>query len=268
MSEAAAFDILDAAFDLGIRAFDTAEAYGSSAERLRSWIDERGNADSVKVVTKCSVDSAGSPKALKKNAESALSRFAGVRDLVLLTHSPVGRDLWPVVLRACSEHHAAAGQSVYTASEVRAVADFPDTERIQVPGNVFDRRAIMARGARAVPLDVRSIYLQGVLLEDPESAELRAPGARRLSAAVQSAAARVNLKVAPLLIASMLRGIAPRDRLVIGVDDASELAVLPKAFEISYKAADQFTDEVHAVVGNDSLDAVLDPRRWPQSATE
>jgi aryl-alcohol dehydrogenase-like predicted oxidoreductase len=269
MSEAAAFRILDAAFSLGIRAFDTAEAYGSSAERLRKWIHERGNADSVKVVTKCAVDSATTEaRALEERANDALSRFAGVSDLLLLTHGAVGTDLWLVVVYACSNRNAAAGQSVYTAAEVRAVADLPDMERVQVPGNVFDKRAIMARGARAVPLDVRSIYLQGVLLEDPESAELRAPGAGKLSAAAQNAAARLDLEVAPLLIASMLRGIAPRDRLVIGVDDASELDVLPKAFEISDKAAHQFTDEVNAVVRNDPLDAVLDPRRWPQSTTE
>ena len=141
-------------------------------------------------------------------------------------------------------------------------------ERVQVPGNVFDKRAIMARGARAVPLDVRSIYLQGVLLEDPQSADLRAPGAGRLSAAVQNAAARLEVEVAPLLIASMLRLIAPRDRLVTGVDDAAELDVLPEAFEISDDVAHQFMDEIEAVTGNDPLDAVLDPRRWPQSTVE
>jgi aryl-alcohol dehydrogenase-like predicted oxidoreductase len=267
MSEADAFRILDAAFSLGIRAFDTAEAYGSSAERLRKWIDERGNADSVKVVTKCTVDSATTEaRALEDRANSALLRFEGISDLVLLTHGAVGRDLWLVAVYACNTRDATAGQSVYTAAEVRAVADLPDMERIQVPGNVFDKRAIMARGARAVPLDVRSVYLQGVLLEDPESAELRAPGAGKLSAAVQNAAARLDLEVAPLLIAGMLRRIAPRDRLVIGVDDAAELDVLWAAFEITDDAAHQFTDEIDAVMGNDSLDAVLDPRRWPQTA--
>jgi len=262
MSEADAFRILDAAFSLGIRAFDTAEAYGSSAERLRAWIDARRNAGEVKVITKCSVDS------LAKSARSALSRFAGIPQLLLLTHGAVGKDEWSIVLTACRRHHAQAGQSVYTEAEVKAVVDLPDMERIQVPGNVFDRRAIMARGARAVPLDVRSVYLQGVLLENPESAELRAPGAGRLSAAAQTAAARLDLELAPLLIASMLRRIAPRDRLVIGVDDAAELDVLPKAFEISHDAAHQFADEIDAVVGNDSLDEVLDPRGWPQSKVE
>jgi len=269
MSDAAAFRILDGAFALGIRVFDTAESYGSSAERLRAWIDERGNADSVKVVTKCSVDSAATQaKALAKSAESAISRFVGISDLVLLTHGAVGGDLWPIVVDACSNRDAAAGQSVYTGAEVRAVSDLPDMERVQAPGNVFDKRAILARGARAVPLDVRSIYLQGVLLEDPQSADLRAPGAGRLSAAVQNAAARLEVEVAPLLIASMLRFIAPRDRLVIGVDDVSELDVLPDAFEISDETVQQFVSEIDAVTGNDALDAVLDPRRWPQSTIE
>jgi aryl-alcohol dehydrogenase-like predicted oxidoreductase len=269
MSEADAFRILDAAYSLGIRAFDTAEAYGSSAERLRKWIDERGNADSVKVITKCTVDSATTDaRVLEERANSALSRFAGVSDLLLLSHGAVGRELWLVLVYACDSRDAAAGQSVYTAAEVRAVADLPDMERVQVPGNVFDNRAILARGARAVPLDVRSVYLQGVLLEDPKTAELRAPGAGRLAALVRNAAARLNIEVAPLLIAGMLRRIAPRDRLVIGVDDAEELDILPRAFEIAHDAAHQFTDEIDLIVGNDSLDTVLDPRLWPQTAVE
>ena len=45
--------ILDAAWAIGVRAFDTAEAYGESASRLKKWIDARRNADSIEVVTKC-----------------------------------------------------------------------------------------------------------------------------------------------------------------------------------------------------------------------
>src|SRR6476620_5011118 len=119
MSDADAFRILDTAFSLGIRAFDTAEAYGSSADRLRSWIDTRRNADEVKVITKCSVDS------LAKSAKSALSRFAGIRDLLLLTHGAVGKDQWSIVLAACRRQHAQAGQSVYTEAEVKSVVDLP-----------------------------------------------------------------------------------------------------------------------------------------------
>jgi hypothetical protein len=89
-----------------------------------------------------------------------------------------------------------------------------------------------------------------------------------LSSAVKAAAARLDLEAAPLLIAGMLRRIAPRDRIVIGVDDPAELDALPNAFEITDGAAHQFTDEIDAVMGSDSVDAVLDPRRWPQSAVQ
>src|SRR6185503_10261555 len=93
MSENDAFRILDAAWALGVRAFDTAEAYGESASRLRDWIDARGYADSVEVVTKCRVDSSGEAEtALEASADAALSRFAGIGRLVLLTHGAVAAD--------------------------------------------------------------------------------------------------------------------------------------------------------------------------------
>lgn len=269
MPEAAAFRILDGAFSLGIRAFDTAEAYGSSAERLRMWIDDRGHADSLEVITKFTVGSqVQSAVALKKSANSALSRFKGVRRLTVLSHGQVGANLWPALLAASARMNATAGQSVYSSAEVRAACDLPDIEKVQAPGNVFDKRALLARGARAVSLDLRSVYLQGVLLEDPNSAELRAPGSGKLSAVVRKAAAALGVAVAPLLIASMVRIMAPRDRVVIGVDDVSELDALPKAFELSGSTVDQFRDQIDAVVTDKSLEAVLDPRQWPKSPSE
>ena len=42
MSEGAAEEILDAAWDMGIRNFDTAEAYGVSAARLSHWLGKSG----------------------------------------------------------------------------------------------------------------------------------------------------------------------------------------------------------------------------------
>jgi aryl-alcohol dehydrogenase-like predicted oxidoreductase len=269
MSEAAAFRILDAAFSLGIRAFDTAEAYGSSAERLRAWIDERHHADSLEVITKFTVDSpVQSVAALEQSANNALSRFEGVRHLTVLSHGAVGANLWPALLAVSARLNASAGQSVYSSVEVRAACDLPDIEKVQAPGNVFDKRAILARGARAVSLDLRSVYLQGVLLEDPKSAELRAPGSGKLSAVVRNAAAALGVEVAPLLIASMVRSMAPRDGLVIGVDDVSELDALPKAFELSVPIVDQFRDEIEAVATDKTLEVVLDPRQWPRSPEE
>jgi aryl-alcohol dehydrogenase-like predicted oxidoreductase len=269
MSEAEAFRILDEAVSIGIRAFDTAESYGVSAARLRAWSDERGNADLLEVITKCSVDSPRlSARTLEENADKALARFDGIGSRTVLSHGAVGPDLWPGLLAASVRHNAKAGQSVYSSVEVRTACDLPDIERVQAPGNVLDKRAIRARGARAVPLDLRSVYLQGVLLEDPTSAEIRAPGSGKYSAVAQKTAAALDTEVAPLLIASMLKIMAPRDRLVVGVDDIAELEALPKAFELNAGTVEQFRNEIERVTDDAALDVVLDPRRWPQPAIE
>jgi aryl-alcohol dehydrogenase-like predicted oxidoreductase len=262
MSQTAAFRILDAAWALGVRAFDTAEAYGSSAERLRAWSRARGNAELFEVVTKCSVNPQQSLEALGESADKALSRFDGIGHLVLLTHGAVGADRWPVLLAASGRHNAAVGQSVYLPAEVRAACELPGVERLQVPGNILDHRAVPSRQDASVSLDVRSIYLQGVLLEDPQQAELRAPGSGKFVAAVHSAAAMLDTGLAPLLIASMLKTIRAGDRLVIGVDNVSELDSLPAAFEIPDDTVEEFQKRVGRLADDPALSTFLDPRSW------
>src|SRR3954469_25760364 len=78
MPVAEAEAILDAAWDAGIRAFDTAEAYGEAAGRLARWLTARGYSSLAHVVTKVQ------PTAID-TARAALQRFAGVRARVLLS---------------------------------------------------------------------------------------------------------------------------------------------------------------------------------------
>lgn len=269
MAEATAFRILDAAWSLGIRAFDTAEAYGSSALRLRAWSNARGNAESLEVVTKCRIESADEPlEALEERAHRALSRFSGAGRLVLLTHGAVAGDRWPAFLAASSAHRAAVGQSVYSADEVSAACALPGTRRLQVPGNVLDPRAIRARGSSEVLLDVRSVYLQGLLLDDPKLADARVPGSAGVVAAVQTAAAALVTGLAPLLIASMLRVIRAGDRLVIGVDNVSELDVLPAAFQIPDDTVEEFQKSIRGIADDPASSILLDPRTWPAPSAQ
>jgi aldo/keto reductase family protein len=268
MSEAAAFQVLDAAFSLGIRAFDTAEAYGSSAARLRAWSDDRENSDALEVVTKFSVDAGQSAETVEENAEKALSRFEGIGRLTVLSHGALPAESWPALLVASRRHHAAAGQSVYSPDEVARACELPNIGRVQAPGNVLDQRALRARGRSPLRLDLRSIYLQGVLLDDREVADLRAPGAGRISAAIQVAAAAADSAAAPLLVASMLRIIEPGDRLVVGVDDASDLDVLPAAFEIPDATVEHFRNMIAHLADDPALGVILDPRQWPRSPAE
>ena len=266
MTETAAVQILDRAWAIGIRAFDTAEAYGSSAARLRAWCESRRHSSTIEIVTKCKVDD-GPPSTtvLAERANAALGRFEGVESLLLLTHGFVGTANWSIVAETTDRRGASAGQSVYSAAEVRDAARMQGVARIQAPGNVLDRRALDARGDSPVRLDIRSIYLQGLLLDDPGFAEKRVSGSADCVAAVHAAASEVGVPVASLLVATMLSVAREGDRLVIGVDDSSELDILPEAFAISESVVNEFRNAVATLAAQGVPSFMLDPRTWSPS---
>ena len=182
---------------------------------------------------------------------------------MLLTHGAVAADRWKALLAVSASHGVVVGQSVYSADEVTAACALPCMGRLQVPGNVLDLRAIRARDESSVPLDVRSVYLQGVLLDPPKLADARAPGAGGITAALQDAAAELDTGLAPLLIACMLKVVRRDDRLVIGIDNVSQLDVLPEAFEIPEDTVQEFQTRVGWLAGDPALTILLDPRSWP-----
>lgn len=263
MDDSEAFAIFDAAWALGIRCFDVAEAYGMAIGRLAGWLAARQGAGQAHVVTKVRIDDTN---ALPSRLEAALGPFRGMASLTLLTHGAAGDDLWAWVVARSREIGASVGQSVYTPDEVSAAAEAPGIARIQAPGNLFDRRSLEARGDRSVPLDLRSAYLQGVLLEPPEAAEARAPGAGAIAGAVQAVANDVGLPASSLLLAVVLRRLRAGDRIVVGVDAPGELAPILQAAQLPSSAVAAFEEQVFARVPAPTDPRTLDPRRWPGGA--
>ena len=255
-----AFALLDSAWDAGIRAFDTAEAYGESPSRLASWLERRGAAVRSKahIVTKVSP---ADPANLRVAALAALSRFPDVASLTVLTHGPASPLQWQIVAGVAEQVGAAPGQSVYDPDEVRAAVVAPGLVRLQAPANVFDERALRARGAAPVSLDVRSVFLQGLLLDEPSVAEARVAGGGEIAIAVRRAAAAADAAPAPLLLATMLEETRPTDRLVIGIDAAENLDAIVQAFDLSRAQIARFREGCRASQGVFGP-RVLDPRQW------
>lgn len=264
MPQALAFRILDAAWDMGVRGFDTAEAYGESAARLRAWIDATGRGDTVQVVTKCPVGAAmRDGDSIRARADAALARFGGLERLLLLTHGAVKPSEWDAVLSVADRRGASAGQSVYTPSEVTAACAMPGTARVQAPGSVLDTRAFTGRAHSPVPLDIRSVFLQGVLLEDPAAADHRAPGASRVTIPLSSAAAALGADLATVLLASVLHTSRGGDRVVLGVDDPSQLEILPAAVAMREETVREFLQATGHLAGDPATQLIRDPRTWP-----
>ena len=258
--------ILDAAWEIGIRTFDTAEAYGASADRLAEWLRARKTLDAAHVVTKVQLDNDG--KDVRNRAAAAIGPFRGAASLTLLSHGPVNGDVWDSLLTTVEGSNVALGQSVYTAEEVKRATQAPRLSRIQAPANVFDRRALIARGQAKAGLDLRSIYLQGVLLDQPDDAEGRAPGAGRLARVVAEAAFAARRDAACLLLAAALGELRTGDRVVIGVDSSDQFLAIEQAFELPDDTVHEFRSAIAQVVAPDTIDPrTLDPRTWQRAAT-
>jgi len=189
LSEAQAREVLEAAWEEGVRWFDTARAYGESERRLGEFLrslsaEERREA---RVATKLEPDAggpsvgAGGPRASLCRSLSLLGRDRA--DLFFLHRAgdwtPRVRD---DLLRARSEGLLGrVGVSLYDLEEWDRVAgDESPPDVVQAPANLLDfrfasREALRDRlprrpGAGPVPrLWGRSLFLQGLLAREEES---------------------------------------------------------------------------------------------------
>jgi aryl-alcohol dehydrogenase-like predicted oxidoreductase len=250
--------VLNTAWATGIRGFDTAEAYGPAAEMLSTWLAEHRRLGETAIVTKVGIDEIANRDAVAR----ACGRFAGARELLVLSHGVAPGPRFAELRRHAAEHSAAAGQSLYTAVEVTRAAAM-GAVRVQAPLNVFDPRQMEAAHAVNVRFDARSVFLQGVLLDEPRLAEQRAPGCGRLASAVSRAAGDAGLSPAAALLAAASCLLRACDRLVIGIDEPSQLAALDAAAAASPAQVRAFMDAVADAVtpGQVPLPA-LDPRGW------
>ena len=254
-----AWAILDAAWSLGIRAFDTAAAYGDAVTRLGQWLDARGHRYEAEIITKITP---APERDFGERSLVAVLPFAGVRRLSLLTHGATHGGLLADARAAIPDPRVVLGQSVYAAEEVAAAVTDPRVTRIQAPGNIFDQRALAARGASRCPLDLRSVFLQGLLLETVEDADTRVPGAGVLAAAVARAAAGIGMPLEALLVASLLRKARPDDRVVVGIDQPHQLEPLAALARLEPAHVGAFVRRVCEEVPGPVEESLLDPRRW------
>lgn len=258
LPEGDAYRLLDTAWDLGIRAFDTSEAYGLAAPRLAAWLAARRRHGATSLVTKVkptpSVD-------VGARASAAVARFADCANVTILSHDYSDGAAWESIVAAAATVGAAVGLSVYTPQEVAAACRLSAVSRVQAPGNVFDARAVDARGVASIRLDLRSVLLQGVLLEAPDVAERRAEGAGRLTVAVRQAAAEVGADPTALLVRAALAFARSDDRVVLGVDSERDFLSVAAALEISERSAYDFSARARGLAGTPN-ESVLDPRRW------
>lgn len=249
--------ILEKAWEKGIRVFDTAQAYGESSSRLANWLRKTGNLPKAHVVTKVNICDMENTEVLTELVDP----FLGAKSVTLLTHGFVPTvSAWETFGTYACNNGLHIGQSVYTAEEIWNVNNL-GCEYIQVPGNALDHQQINAAKACRITSDIRSVFLQGLMLDEPSIAEMRVPGGGKLAQAAYEISKGLGVSTANCLIWSVFSLIGPNDRVVMGADSSDEVEMWDW---VNYQPeiAEKFIVLLGKRVGPFNREKIMDPRRW------
>lgn len=258
-------EILDLAYDLGIRVLDTAAAYGDSEAVLGSCGMDRWSVI-TKVPSLKDIDDPDIGDVAHDAVLRSLDRLGADSLHAVLAHDrrdaagDRGRRLHdglaPLV---ASGHIGRLGVSVYGPDDIEGIAA-GNAQIVQAPLNVLDQRFITSGAAARLSaaggeLHVRSVFLQGLMLMPAKDRPARfAPWAEELARFDREVEAS-GLDPAAYCL-GFAAGQAAVSRCVLGVETAQQLSQLVGAFE----AGQQAGHDAHNLGSDDP--GLIDPRQW------
>jgi len=253
--------ILKLAKDSGIDLIDTARGYGTAEKTLGN----SGQVDSFRVVTKCPSlkDQPSSERALRNFFENSCSALGVSHVYGYMLHDAndlngsQGKRIWDSMEDLRAEGRVERiGVSTYGIEEALALLRKFPLSLVQVPGNVLVPWYEEAQFPDSVEVHVRSVFLQGFLLNDPGSlGEAFKPWKKTLE---DFHARAYSLGLTPLqaAIAPLLKS-AEVDCVVVGIDSLIQLNEIIEAVSIA-----QETGECSLGLYPDVTSALTDPRNW------
>lgn len=265
ISDSQMMAMLNLAAYRGVTLFDTAADYGNSQQRLGSI---PVTAVVREYVTKFSLPQDGSEPTPNNIYLSSLEQLKADKLHGVLFHKlenltdprcPSTLD----ILRGGRDSGLIEriGVSIYNLTDLALACEvFPDLDMIQLPANVLDfelleSSLIQDLKERGVEVHVRSVFLQGLLLSNPETLpeyfELLKPALFELRKLSES----TGKSVLELVLGKM-RNHPAIDAVLVGATSVIELDEVTASWNAS-KEVEDF--ELPAVPRE-----LLDPRRWPQ----
>jgi len=255
--------MLDRAYQHGIRKLDTASLYGASEATIGS-SDKHDWTITTKIAglpADCG-DVAGWVEGELKASLNALQIEAV--DTVLLHRpddllGPLGKELYDA-LAACRANGLCKrlGVSLYSAGEVDPYLEHYALDTIQLPFSLVDRGLVTTGRARelneaGIRIQVRSIFLQGLLLMGVAEQVRRFPQAEPLWRAFAAWCSEQGVTAHEACLRFVF-GQADLDAIIVGVDSAAQLDALLKMVGAGPLAV----PEDLATTDRD----IIDPRRW------
>ncbi len=278
LSDRAALDLLEVAYESGVREIDTARAYGLSEQRIGEFVRAHGVRD-LRILTKLSPLQDLTPEAgeadvastVRQSLETSLANLHLDRLPVLMLHRPDHADAFGgAVLRELRRWRQKGaigilGASVNVPKELAQVMTHRDFEHIQLPYNLLDRRwpAALEQDAARRTAHVRSVFLQGLLANPQTAAWPDVPGYEpaALARSLETVVERLKRCGVRDLAVAYVRGQAWIGGCVVGVERPEQLAENLRLFEQPPLTADEIAQVREALPPVPS--SLVEPWTWP-----
>lgn len=273
-SQETANAILDCAMEHGINTLDTAGAYGDSETVIGSWLKTVPAEKRPFIVTKAARLETGSLEIvrndLKKHVAESKSRL-GVEqlDMLMLHHFDDYLKDKDNVLQAMEELKASGdvrfiGTSAYSFHDYGEIAA-TGMDAVQIPINLFDWGQIENGGLKKLAdsgmmIFVRSVYLQGLVFQDPEKMDPRMEFARETLVKFRSLCSKYNLTPACLALsyALSLPGVTS---LVLGSEKPEQVRQNTDLLQQTVELTAAQMAEIRELFVN-TPERVLNPSLW------
>ncbi|HEX2653027.1 MAG TPA: aldo/keto reductase [Xanthobacteraceae bacterium] len=264
-------ETLARAWDYGVDTLDTAPAYGASERIIGA---ERPAHAAFAMVTKtvalrvAKITQSDVDRVVDRARQSAADLRVNRLEAILVHESEdllsAGSDLLIAGLRRLRAEGLVGriGVSVYDPHILDTILERHDIDVVQLPLNVLDQRFarsghIERLAGRGIEVHSRSVFLQGLLLQELDSVPPQFASASNVLARFRTYAASLDMSPleAAILFAGSVKGVS---RLVVGIDSVASLATDLKAMakaSVRRRPADFSSFAIDDPV-------IIDPRRW------
>ena len=271
------FRILNAAMEAGINTLDTAAGYGNSEEVIGAWLKTVAEDQRPFIVTKAAKLDHSSLEALRADLQS---RVASSKARLGLPQLPM------LMLHNCDDYLCdkdnmktvfaelkASGDILYSGISAYSNHDYSELaasgfDAVQIPVNIFDWGQIENGGLQKLKdsgmmIFVRSVYLQGLVFQDPDSIPERMAFCRDTLVKFRHLCKKYQLSPAVLALsyALSLPGVTS---LVLGSETVEQVRQNARLL----KEAVTLSPEQMAEIRENFLDTelrILNPSMWPNA---
>ena len=266
LEEHYAKDVLTEAAKLGITHLDTSPAYANAEEIIGKYHQSNTNRFNIysKISSSDTLDLDSTIQRIKNSLTvTGVEKFEGIyfHDPRMLKkfHPPQVKELIEKILELGLAHQV--GASVYTEEEIHwLTTEYPIITLFQVPENILDQRLInsdllKSLANKKIEFHVRSVFLQGILLLEPEKIPESVREMKNYIVELQKLSKEFSTTVMGLCL-SYLRLIEYASSYVVGVANPTQLQEIMKV-----KLVELSQDALPTVIPA----RLVDPRNWNHS---